>query len=105
VIWKDSATGMSGSTAYDEAVDVVLRVLLGNTANLKQQYTFSEYTVAQSKASQAKLDAVGMKPLQFGTLLNSMTIWLSSGKIIGVEATYKDGARTIASVNNFTLKP
>lgn len=105
LIWKDSATGLSGSSSYDAAVDVAVRVLLGDGANLKQQYKFSEYSIAATKASPVTLDAVVMQPLQFGSQLKSITVWLNTGKIIGVEAHYNDGASTQAAVGKFTFEP
>jgi hypothetical protein len=105
VIWKDGATGLSGSAAYDEVVDVAVRVLLGKTANLKQEFKFSEFTVGKSKASAVELNAVVLTPRQFGTQLQSITVWLNAGNIIGIQALYLDGASTFASITKLKLEP
>jgi outer membrane lipoprotein-sorting protein len=105
LIWKDHTTGISGSAPYNEAVDVALRVLLSNTASLKYDYSFSEFSLGKQPNQTGELFGVVLKPKHFDTQYERMLVWMNQGKVIGFEATYRDGTRTFAAVRKLNFTP
>jgi hypothetical protein len=105
LIWKDSSTGLSGSGEYSKMVDVALRDLLDKNTNIPANYHLSEIKVPKSKYNAVELNAVVMKPRQFGTSIDQIVVWMQSGKVIALEASYKDGSRLHAMIKLLKLEP
>jgi hypothetical protein len=105
LIWKDSSTGLSGSGDYNKMVDVALRDLLDKNADISAKYHLSEIKVPKSKFNAVELNGVVLKPRQFGTSIDKIMVWMQNGKVIALEASYRDGSRMHAMMKLLKLEP